>query len=475
LTNKQARIKLILADQLPFRRLIMDYFGLTLSETVLVELYQSADEGRDVKGFADEARLIFDMFSQGRLMEDEAKKLIDRIRGAPLVTDYPYEEPSDLDSIRKARPEKKENQPSLNGDPATYYDKVYGAWLGRCAGCLLGQPVEGWRRKRITGLLKDTGNYPVTHYISSDIDTDLKARYEVIDDRQVYGGSKVNWINNVSCMPEDDDTNYTILYLKTLETCGRDFTSGDVAASWLMNVPILHVCTAERVAYKNFVDLVMPPLSGSYYNAYREWVGAQIRADFFGYINPGDSETAAEYAWRDGRISHVKNGIYGEMFVAAMIARAAESRDMKDIILSGLGEVPEKSRFTEGVKKVLSWREEGIAWEAALDRLHQAYDERNSHHWCHVITNAMICGVALLWGEGDLGRTIGIAVCAGFDTDCNAATTGSVVGMLKGAGALPEKWIDPLNNKVKSGIDGYNLCEISSLAERTVKLIRRRV
>jgi hypothetical protein len=39
----------------------------------------------------------------------------------------------------------------------------------------------------------------------------------------------------------------------------------------------------------------------------------------------------------------VKNGIYGEIFVAAMLVRAAESRDMKDIILSGLGEVPEKS------------------------------------------------------------------------------------------------------------------------------------
>jgi ADP-ribosylglycohydrolase len=449
----------------------MPHGWLTLSETVLIELDQSADEGRNVKGFADEARLIFDMFRQGRLMEAEAKKLIDRIRGAPAAADYPYSEPSDIDSIRKARPAGKGKPAPFKIDPKDYYDKVYGAWLGRCAGCLLGQPVEGWRRKRITGLLKDTGNYPVNYYISSDIGKKLRTKYEIVDDRQVYGGGKVNWINNTGCMPEDDDTNYTILYLKTLETYGRDFTSDDVVTSWLMNVPILHVCTAERVAYKNFVDLVMPPLSGSYYNAYREWIGAQIRADFFGYVNPGDTEKAAEYAWRDGRISHIKNGIYGEMFAAAMIARAAATQDITDIILSGLGEIPEKSRLTEGVKNVLSWREEGIGWEAALDRVHQIYDESNSHHWCHTISNAMICAAALLWGERDLAKTIGIAVCAGFDTDCNAATTGSVVGMLNGAAALPEKWIKPLNNKVKSGIDGYNLCEISELAERTVKFI----
>ncbi|MDR3248574.1 MAG: ADP-ribosylglycohydrolase family protein, partial [Treponema sp.] len=183
-------------------------------------------------------------------------------------------------------------------------------------------------------------------------------------------------------------------------------------------------------------------------------------------------EKAAEYAWRDGRISHVKNGIYGEMFAAAMIAQAAVSQNSKEIILSGLAEVPEKSRLTEGVTKVLSWHGEGITWEAALDRIHELYDESNGHHWCHTISNAMICAAALLWGEGDLEKTIGIAICAGFDTDCNAATTGSVVGMLKGAKALPAKWIKPLNNQLKSGIDGYNFCEISDLAERTTRFIK---
>lgn len=449
----------------------MPYGWAAISGRVLNEIDQSAAEGRDVRGFADEARLISDMFKQGQLMEDEAKKLMDKIRSAPVAADYPYNEPADLDSIRKARPVKKEKQASFKVDPESCYDKVYGAWLGRCAGCLLGKPIEGWRRNRIIGLLKETGNYPVNSYISSDIDEKIKAKYEISDLSPWDSKGKYPWINNVSCMPEDDDTNYTILYLKTLETYGRDFTSDNVAESWLKNVPFAHVCTAETVAYQNFVNLIMPPLSGSYYNAYREFIGAQIRADFFGYINPGDTETAAEYAWRDGRVSHVKNGIYGEMFVAAMLARAAVSRDMKDIILCGLGEIPEKSRLTEGIKKVLSWWDEGIDWEAALDRFHQAYDE-NGYHWCYVVSNAAICAISLLWGENDVEKTIGIAICAGCDTDCNGATAGSIAGMVNGAKALPEKWIKPLNNKVKSRIDGYNLCEISGLARQTVALIK---
>jgi ADP-ribosylglycohydrolase len=443
---------------------------LTLSETALIELEQSAGEGRDVRSFEGEARSIFEEYQAGRLHEEAARILIDRIRGSPQVRDYPYIEPASLDDIRKARPKRGDVPLPEKIDSARYYDKVYGAWLGRCCGCLLGQPVEGWYRERITGMLKETGNYPITGYLASNVGEEIRTKYQISDEGRVYGGRIINWINNISCGPEDDDTNYTILYLKIIEEFGSQFTSEDVVYGWLMNVPFFHVCTAERVAYRNFTNLIPPPLSGSYYNAYREWIGAQIRADFFGYMCPGDTEKAAEYAWRDGRISHTKNGIYGEMFCAAMIARSAVSSCIPDIIESGLGEIPEKSRLAEGVQKVFAWHEKGQTWEEALQRLHELYDEKNKHHWCHVISNAMICVIALLWGEGDFEKTIGIAVCAGFDTDCNAATAGSIIGMIYGAEKLPEKWVKPLNNKIKSGIDGFGVTEISELARRTAAL-----
>jgi ADP-ribosylglycohydrolase len=445
---------------------------LTLSETVLIELEQSANEGRDVRSCGGEARQIFADYQAGYLHEEDARILIDRIRGAPIVKGYSYIEPDSLDDIRAARPVNSAVSLPVKIESAAYYDKVYGAWLGRCCGCLLGQPVEGWYRDRIAGMLRDTNNYPITRYLASDVGDKLRKKYQISDEGRVYGGKIINWINNISCCPEDDDTNYTILYLKILEEFGSRFTSEDVIYGWLMNIPFFHVCTAERVAYRNFTNLIPPPLSGSYYNAYREWVGAQIRADFFGYICPGDTEKAAEYAWRDGRISHTKNGIYGEMFCAAAIARAAVSMDIWDIIKNGLGQIPEKSRLAEGVKKVFAWHEEGQSWEEAVQSLHRIYDEKNNHHWCHAVTNAMVCVIALLWGEEDFEKTIGIAVCAGFDTDCNAATVGSIIGMITGAKELPEKWVKPLNNKVKSGIDGFALTEISGLARKTAGLAR---
>jgi ADP-ribosylglycohydrolase len=345
------------------------------------------------------------------------------------------------------------------------FDKVYGAWLARCAGCLLGQPVEGWKRERIRNLCKDTGNFPVSGYISSDLSKEIADRYGVAD---MIGNKTVNWINNVSCMPEDDDMNYTIIGLKILETYGRGFTSEDVAECWLSNLPMFHLCTAERVAYRNIAGGVFPPMSAVYRNPFREWIGAQIRADFFGYISPGEPEKAAEYAWRDARISHVKNGIYGEMMVAAMLAAAAVCDDAEIILRAGLSVIPEKCRLAEKVREIVSMWKQGRTGEQAADHIHLLYDEGREYDWCHTIPNAMIVSAALLYGELALEKSLGFTLMCGFDTDCNCATVGSVIGMVLGAQALPAKWISPLHDTVISGVDGFGKVSIYQLARRTM-------
>ena len=44
-----------------------------------------------------------------------------------------------------------------------------------------------------------------------------------------------------------------------------------------------------------------------------------------------------------------------------------------------------------------------------------------------MLNNAAIISIALLWGDGDYRRTLGLSVSAGRDTDSNAATVGSAV------------------------------------------------
>lgn len=81
--------------------------------------------------------------------------------------------------------------------------------------------------------------------------------------------------------------------------------------------------------------------------------------------------------------------------------------------------------------------------------------------------------MALVYGDDDFEKSIGIAVCTGYDTDCNCATVGSIMGMILGAEAMPEKWVKPLNNRFKTSIGGEGIVNISDMAKRTMKVMEK--
>ena len=170
-------------------------------------------------------------------------------------------------------------------------------------------------------------------------------------------------------------------------------------------------------------------------------------------------------------MSVCKNGIYGEMFVAAMIAVAAVNDNIEDIVLGGLGQIPETSRLFESVMKIYDGYKNGVTLEECYNYIHTAYDEHTDHGWCHTISNAMIVVAALLYGEGDFGKSICIAVGMAFDTDCNGATVGSVLGMRGGIDCIDEYWKKPINGKIHTSIFGMGTIDIEQAVEKTLSHI----
>ena len=287
--------------------------------------------------------------------------------------------------------------------------------------------------------------------------------------RESYLGAA--WIDKLDgAAPSDDDTNYTSMAaLCIVGRHGRDFTPADVAKEWIASQPKDAYCTAERRAFCNFMRGIMPPESATYKNPDREYIGAQIRADYFGYINPGDTETAADMAWRDASISHVKNGIYGEMFIAAMLARAAVSDDVEDVIRAGLNEIPAASRLAEAINEALDWHAQGLSADECFERIHKKYNEFDGYDWVHTISNAEIVTLCLLFAGDDCAKAICLAVDQGFDTDCNGATVGSIIGMMKGENVLSEEWTKPLCGKLRTGIFGHDVVSIEDMVDLTMK------
>ena len=208
-------------------------------------------------------------------------------------------------------------------------------------------------------------------------------------------------------MERDDDMDYPILGLIALEERGDKFSPRAMANVWMKHMPVNLLYTAERAAYRNFVAGYWPPESATYRNPHREWIGAQIRADMFGYAAPGWPEKAAELAFRDASISHVKNGIYGEMFVAAMLAAAYVTDDIIEIINVGLSEIPANCRLAEAVHDTLGWCQELNDWEAVWDKIKERYGHYSG---VHTINNAALVVLGLYFGNTDYENGIVISV-----------------------------------------------------------------
>ncbi len=421
-----------------------------------LEIAQRREEGCDVGPFEQRVAAVGATTPMA-----EINTLYDELSALQPRPDFPYVEPSELEAIRQERPAGPRRL-DLNLSEAALEDRWLGAWLGRCAGCTLGKPVEGWTREQIRGYLELAGEYPLRDYMP--LLDPLPAGY------QLHPSYIESVRGRIQGMSRDDDTDYTILGLYILDQFGPKFTTQNVADTWLTGLPYQMVYTAERVAYRNLVNDVAPPQSASFRNPFREWIGAQIRADGFGYAAAGLPEVAAELAFRDAALSHVKNGIYGEMFVAAMLAAAFATDDVRQVIAIGLSEIPARSRLAEALRQVVTWSERYNTWEGAWEEVKRAFD---SYFWVHTINNAALVLLGLLYGRGDLEQSIAIAVMGGWDTDCNGATVGSIVGAMRGAKALPEKWIGPLNDHIRSCVIGYDNSRISDLARRTAAVARQ--
>jgi ADP-ribosylglycohydrolase len=428
----------------------------TIEKMLRSEIAQRWEEGYEVEEVEELLQKIINESDKEKTQKMNA--LWDELGSLTLRSNFPFIEPTSLENILKARPKGPrvlENQ--LTDEE--YHNKVNGAWIGRCIGCLLGKPVEGWSRDTIEKYLKMSDEYPLDYYIPEV--TPHPIGYSLHPSYKEAVRGKING------MPRDDDIDYTILGLHVLEEYGFDFTSKDIASEWISHLPYHQVYTAERVAYKNIVNDIMPPKSATYRNPYREWIGAQIRGDIWGYITPGNPETAAKLAFRDATISHEKNGVYGEMFVAAMISAAFVHENIKEIIQIGISEIPRWSRLADAARNTILWSDMHNDWETAWEKIIWAYSD---YSWLHTINNACLVLLGLLYGDGELGKSISISVMAGYDTDCNGATTGSIIGAILGAKTLPERWVSPLHDSVRSVVAGHSHSKISELSIRTSKI-----
>lgn len=420
---------------------------------------------------------------EGFIVSDELKQEIEGLEDESKISAYYakldelsmdpefyYVQPNDLEGIKAERPDGPRQLP-MNLSEAELIDRFHGAWTGRACGCALGKPVEVMGlsengRANIKKYLEKRGHWPLDYYFSG----------EKIDDMEI--DCEQSWRENIAYMEPDDDIHYTLIGLKVLEEKGTKFKWYDVADCWNSSLPYNAICTAETQAILNYNMYyartsdyrTTAEFTSTNNNPYREWIGAQIRADGWAYCCAGNPELAAEFAWRDAHWTHTANGIYGEMFAAAMIAASFVENDPKKIIEIGLSEIPNKCKLAEAVKEALGWIEGCPDFESFMDKLDAKYDEMSS---VHTVNNALICVMALFYGDMDPDKSISISVMGALDTDCNGATVGSMVGAAAGKKNFDGKLQNPLNDTIKPLVFGFQEVTMKELAKRTLDIYKK--
>lgn len=432
------------------------------------ELDQAQETGHDVAAL----RAAVGSLSPSGADDAQVEAIYAQIPQTP-VAGWPHYEPSELDAISAVLPVS-----SPPTTPDRLDDRVRGAWYGQIVGNMLGKPVEfGWSRAQLKDYLVAQGAYPLLDYVPIS-DEELQrlsasGRHEDIWRPEVHGfvPGAMDYAavsrGRIHGGVRDDDIDWSILNLALLEECGTGFTAYDLARTWLTRIPVYQTYTAERAAYNNLVREVPLEHVGAFHNPYREWIGALIRADVFGYLNAGNPCAAALLAHRDAYLSHRANGIYGEMWAAALIASAFSAVTPIASLEESLGHIPPTSRLAYEVRAVLADYAAGRSWDQAMDALEARYAGMS---WIHTLNNAGALTAAIAYGGGDFSATIGLAVLAALDTDSIAATAGSWAGAFCGYDALPSHWIEPLEGRTRSAVFGFGEVQIDDLARRTSAL-----
>lgn len=440
----------------------------SLQSLVEAEIVERREEGCDVTGFQE--RVAACGGNLDRLME-----VYQELSALPVRPDFPYREPDELEEILAAS-SGGTDQMAAPVDPDTLADRMEGAWLGRCIGCAMGKPFEtapfhagneqGPGFAHIRRWLEGANAYPLTGYvpgISTAADTGLSL---------ICPASQKE---NIAFMETDDDIRYLVVGLLMAEKYGNEFNPDQVSEMWHNYLPLFQCWTAERQAYINSLnaEFTDPAARWEYYrrhlNPFREWIGAQIRVDQYGYVNAGNPLLAAKTAYQDARFSHTKNGVYGAMFVAAMIAAAFTEKDPERCVEIGLSVVPTTSRLYADVRMAMEAARTAKTQEEVFEQLWSRF----SYSWVHTNNNAAACVAALLFGKGDFRTTLAMAVSCGWDTDCNGATLGSIMGALYGAAAIPADLKDPLHDTLYSFIPGFHPTSIADCAKRSLAVYRR--
>jgi hypothetical protein len=279
----------------------------------------------------------------------------------------------------------------------TFHDKVRGAWIGELIGNYSGLPTEG-------GYVNDPNP-----------------------------ASSVPWVCN-STWNTDDDTSMEWVFLHMMTQYGYDsVTYNQMVPEWQAHFQTAIWCA--NAAAKSLMDQgYVPPTTGQTgYNGSWDAIDAQIECEVFGQIAPGmlDNALTREDYW--ARVTNDQHAVDTAKFYSVICADAFFTSDATTLINDAKAKFSTGSLVYQMATDVQNWKNQYPSWRDCRLAIKNKYNES----WVNAKLNFCSVLMALLYGGGDWKNSVQVALLAGWDNDCNAATTGCIMGIIKGYSGMP--------------------------------------
>jgi len=288
----------------------------------------------------------------------------------------------------------------------------------------------------------------------------------------------------IPALPEgartDDDTDFEWVYIYAMQQENEIFLSPErIAQLWKNRINRRIWCANQYARQLMDIGLVPPQTGDDVFNPWAEFnISGQFLCEAFGLISPCMPQTAARIG-----LNYTRAAICGEpaqttQFFTTMIATAFLTSNMEEILDAGVASLDPKSEIKNIVQDIIQWHKQyPQEWRTTRRLLKEKYahfggEPTRDRNGYELNTGSIIA--ALLYGQGKVDLTLQMAFNFGWDADCNAATAGTIVGVIKGyRSMLAQGWqiVDRYKNTTRQSMPMDET--ITSHADRLIELAER--
>lgn len=319
----------------------------------------------------------------------------------------------------------------------TLRDKFRGCIAGSWVGSAMGAPVEGWSRERI------------------------RETYGFLDKLLPYKHYDVDWMRPAGTT-EDGIERQKLIATAIIEKQDR-ILAHELVAVWLRDLDLDKMAYKQEPFDRSLLEMAragVPPVELGRLWPFPNVVSMARASHPLGLINAGDPRGAADDTFEVGKV-YAQETAFALRWAALYNAAIAEACKPDATVESVLDTARRFAQYRaeagslyaryDTIEREINRALELVAKHtdpmAMRDAFYEFYSGGRYFNYGASQANEIVSkGLAIFaLTRGDPKEAILVAVNFGRDTDCLAAVAGGLAGALMGMQAIPEEWIQQVN------------------------------